>query len=164
MIGRLGERAGAFFQNYKTHFGKCLYLTEPCCFTWPPRWLANRISPEYRNHRWDFPCCAWSTLLTCRRHYPGRSDGIYSLVRFHSLRPSPKPGRVGSCISLFEACSAFTHVTACTLAKSPSDSLHQRLQQFRCLHYCSDCYRAERTSSRAGLSPAMDHHLSRRTR
>src|SRR6202035_1395786 len=32
-----------------------------------------------------------------------------------------KPGRVGSCISLFEACSAFTHVTACTLAKSPSD-------------------------------------------
>ena len=119
MIGRLGERAGAFFQNYKTHFGKCLYLTEPCCFTWPPRWLANRISPEYRNHRWDFPCCAWSTLLTCRRHYPGRSDGIYSLVRFHSLRPSPKPGRVGSYISLFEACSAFTHVMACMLAESP---------------------------------------------
>jgi hypothetical protein len=70
-----------------------------------------------------------------------------------------KPGRVGSCISLFEACSAFTRVTACTLAKSPSDSLHQRLQQFRCLHYCSDCYRVERTSSRAGLTPAVDHHL-----
>ena len=75
-----------------------------------------------------------------------------------------KPGRVGSCISLFEACSAFTHVTACTRAKSPSDSLHQRLQQFRCLHCCSDCYRVERTSSRAGLTPAVDHHLSRRTR
>ena len=42
-----------------------------------------------------------------------------SLERFHSLRPSPKPGRVGSCITLFEACSAFTHVTACMLAKSP---------------------------------------------
>jgi hypothetical protein len=64
-----------------------------------------------------------------------------SLIRFHSLRPSPKPGRVGSCISLFEACSAFIHVTACTLAKSPSDSLHQRLQQSRCLGCCSDCYR-----------------------
>src|SRR5215831_16509726 len=25
-----------------------------------------------------------------------------SLVRFHQLRPSPKPGRVGSCITLFE--------------------------------------------------------------
>src|SRR5260370_40468815 len=75
-----------------------------------------------------------------------------------------KPGRVGSCISLFEACSAFTHVTACTLAKSPSDSLHQRLQQSRCLHCCSDCYRVELTSSRAGLSPAMYHQLSRSAR
>jgi hypothetical protein len=43
----------------------------------------------------------------------------YSLIRFHQLRPSPKPGRVGSCITRFEACSAFTRVTACLLAKSP---------------------------------------------
>ena len=42
-----------------------------------------------------------------------------SLVSFHQLRPSPKPGRVGSCINVFEACSAFTHVTACLLAESP---------------------------------------------
>jgi hypothetical protein len=48
MIGRLGERAGASFQNYKTHLRKCLYLTEPCFFTWPPRWLANRVSPDKR--------------------------------------------------------------------------------------------------------------------
>jgi hypothetical protein len=106
----------------------------------------------YCDHRWDFSCCLWSPLLACRRQYPGRSDGIYSLVRFHSLRPSHEPGRVGSCIVGFGACSAFTHVTACTLAKSPSDSLHQRLQQLRCLHCCSDCYRVERTSSRAGYS------------
>jgi len=45
------------------------------------------------------------------------------------------------------------------VAKSLSDSLHQRLQQFRCLHRCSDCYRVERTSSRAGLTPAVDHDL-----
>jgi len=43
-----------------------------------------------------------------------------SLVPFHRLRPSPENRRVGSCISRFEACSAFTHVMACTLAKSPS--------------------------------------------
>jgi hypothetical protein len=52
-------------------------------------------------------------------------------------------------------------------ARSPSrqsDPLHQRLQQFRCLHCCSDCYRVERTSSRAGIPPAVDQHLSRRTR
>ena len=34
-------------------------------------------------------------------------------------RPSPTPRRVGTCIMDFEACSAFTHVTACTLAESP---------------------------------------------
>jgi hypothetical protein len=88
--------------------------------------------------------------------------GLMELVRsYHSTNfglPT-KPGRVGSCISLFEACSAFTHVTACMLAKSPSDSLHQRLQQSRCLPCCSDCYRVERTSCRAGLTPAVDHHL-----
>src|SRR6266849_138192 len=41
-------------------------------------------------------------------------------------------------------------------ARSPSrlsDPLHQRLQQSRCLHRCSDCYRLERTSSRAGIPP-----------
>jgi hypothetical protein len=52
-------------------------------------------------------------------------------------------------------------------ACSPSrqcDLLHRRLQRLRCLRRCSDCYRVERTSSRAGLTPAVDHHLSRRTR
>jgi len=90
----------------------------------PPSQSARPFSHELPvdsscHHRWDFPCCAWSTLPTCRRQYPGRFDGICSLVRFHQLRPSLEPGRVGSCITLFEACSAFTHVTACMLAKSP---------------------------------------------
>jgi hypothetical protein len=123
----------------------------------PPSQTARPFSHElpvdpHCDHRWDFPCCVWSALPACRRQYPGRSDGTRPLVPFHQLRPSHEPGRVGSCITVFGACSAFTHVTACTLAKSPSDSLHQRLQQSRCLHYCSDCYRVERTSSRAGYS------------
>ena len=51
--------------------------------------------------------------------------------------------------------------------RSPSrlrDPLHQRLQQSRCLHCCSDCYRVERTSSRAGLPPLWTTAFSRRTR
>jgi hypothetical protein len=38
-----------------------------------------------------------------------------------STRPISLPrngGQVGLCIGIFEACSAFTHVTACTLAGS----------------------------------------------
>jgi hypothetical protein len=79
-------------------------------------------------------------------------QAVILIVPFHQLRPSHEPERVGSCTVGFGACSAFTHVTDCTLAKSPSDSLHQRLQQSRCLNCCSDCYRVERTSSRAGYS------------
>ena len=37
--------------------------------------------------------------------------------------------------------------------------LHRRLQRLRYLHRCFDCYRAERTSSRAGLAPAVDQRL-----
>jgi hypothetical protein len=76
------------------------------------------------DHRWDFPCCYWSPLLACRRHYPGRNVEVDSLVPLHRHRPSPKCRRVGSCIALFEACSAFTHVTACTLAGSPEVTLY----------------------------------------
>src|SRR5207245_8201617 len=68
---------------------------------------------------WDFPCCVWSPLPACRRQYPGRSDGICSLVPFHQLRPSPNRRRVGPCIVVFDACSAFTYVTACMLTEAP---------------------------------------------
>src|SRR4029453_17136139 len=47
-----------------------------------------------------------------------------SLVLSHRLRPSPDYRRVGSCISCFGACSAFTRVTACRLAKSPKATLY----------------------------------------
>ena len=48
-------------------------------------------------------------------------------------------------------------------AHSPSrfhDPFHRRLQRLRCLYRCFSCYRVERTSSRAGLSPAEKHRLS----
>ena len=90
----------------------------------PPSQSARPFSRElpvdsYSDHCWDFPCYVWSPVPACRRHYPGRSDGTRSLVSFRRYQPSPCVRWVGSCINLFEACSAFTHVTACTLAESP---------------------------------------------
>jgi len=84
---------------------------------------------------------------------------IDSLIHSHRLRPSPKLRRVGSCIILFEACSAFTWLRPADSPSRLSDLLHRRLQQCRCLHCCSDCYRVERSSSRAGFSPAVDRRL-----
>src|SRR5215471_13536594 len=48
---------------------------------------------------------------------------------------------------------------ACTLAESPSDPFHRKLRQLRCLRCRFDCYRMERTSSRAGVSPAEVQRL-----
>jgi hypothetical protein len=74
-------------------------------------------------------------------------------------RPSLCNSQVGSCNYCFGTCSAFTHVTACTLAESPCDPLHRKLRQLRCLRCRFDCYRVERTSSRAGVAPAEVQRL-----
>jgi len=98
-------------------------------------------------------------MPTCHRHYPGRSDGACSLVPLHRQRPSLCNSQVGSCDCCFGACSAFTHVMACTLAGSPSDPFHRKLRQL-CYRHCRfDCYRVERTSSRAGVAPAEVQRL-----
>jgi hypothetical protein len=140
----------------------------------PPSHTAWPVSRELpvdpnRNHRWDFPCCAWSPLRTCRRQYPGRSDGTCSLVQFHSLRPSHELW-AGRLLHHYFRGQLSVHSRYGLHARQVafSDPLHQRLQQSRCLHRCSDCYRVERTSSRAGIPPlwtsAFTAHQSRSVR
>jgi hypothetical protein len=72
------------------------------------------------DHASGFPVLHTLSLCTCCRHYPGAADGLLfaqkspiriSLPRFHF--------RVGLHIDIFEVCSAFTRVAACTLARSP---------------------------------------------
>src|SRR5215467_10115710 len=66
------------------------------------------------------------------------SPSCISLPRFHC--------RVGLHIVLFEDCSAFTHVAACTLAQSPYIVTAIRgLQTFRHLHAGPGCFRRERS-------------------
>jgi hypothetical protein len=78
--------------------------------------------------------------IPCHRHYPGRFDEACSLVPLHRLRPSLCNSQVGSCNCFFGACSAFTHVMACTLAEPPCDPFHRKLRQLRCLRCRFDCY------------------------
>src|ERR1700737_2326456 len=83
------------------------------------------------------------------------SPNRVSLPRFHV--------RIGLHIVLFEVCSAFTRVAACTLARSPYVvTAIRRLQTLRLLHACSGRFRLERSPGGAC------HHwksaaLSRRT-
>src|SRR5450432_578078 len=63
---------------------------------------------------------------------PRRSGWAYCFAHSPSRISLPRKGyRVGLRIVLFEACSAFTHVTACTLARSPSrDPLSEGFSHF----------------------------------
>ena len=136
--------------------------------TSPPPHTARPVSRELpvdpdRDLRWGFPCCVWSPMRTCHRHYPGRFDEACPLVYLHRRRPSLCNSQVGSCNCFFGACSAFTHVTACTLAESPSDPLHRKLRQLCCLRCRFDCYRVERPVPGRELHPLKSSAFSRRT-
>src|SRR5262249_2753092 len=81
------------------------------------------------------------------------SPNRVSLPRFHV--------RVGLHIVLFEVCSAFTRVAACTLARSPYVvTAIRRLQTLRLLHACSGCFRLERIAG-WGLHPLESADLPR---
>ena len=111
-------------------------------------------------HRWGFPCCYWSTLHACRRHYPGRSDGISFARAIPSAAAIPITRRAGSCVNRFEACSAFTaryglharQVTYVTLYTGGSDGFVSSTAAPIASEWSEP-------SSRAGLSPAVVQRL-----
>src|SRR6516162_7122210 len=76
-------------------------------------------------------------------------------LRYRRDNPLTKPS---SC----EACSAFTRVAACTLARSPIVTANRRLQPFRYLHACPGCFRLERSPGGA-CTRWISAALSRRT-
>ena len=72
------------------------------------------------DHALGLPVLRTLSLCTCCRHYPGAASGRTASLTSPSRISLPRKGRrVGLRIVLFEACSAFTRVTACTLALSP---------------------------------------------
>jgi hypothetical protein len=139
------------------YYGPLRHARRPGLSLASRRLIGGSYSYPY-DHQWGFPCCVCSHISACRRQYPGRTDrtvrsspvdvGLPS-IRRGSAPASPVSGPAQRSPSLRPT-------------NSPShlrDPLHQRLQQLRYLHYCSDCYRVDRTSSRAGLSPAVDQRL-----
>jgi len=136
----------------------------------PPPELPGFVSTTSLSDTPDGPAClsraaSWSVLRpplgasvlrlipssACRRYYPDRSDGNLFARTFPSSSAFPNSQAVGSCKTLFEACSAFTLLRPTDLPSRLRDPLHQRLQQLRCLRCCSDCYRVERTKFPDGI-------------
>src|ERR1700688_841591 len=72
------------------------------------------------DHALGHPVLRTLSLCTCCRHYPRAAAGRTLRSTSPSRISLPRKGcRVGLRIVLFEDCSAFTRVTACTLALSP---------------------------------------------
>ena len=111
-------------------------------------------------HRRGFPFCL-SIPLSCMPSSLPRWTPWTSVARLlHRRRPSPLLRRVGFHITLFEACSTFTRVTACMLADSPKGSLS--LKCFSPIRYLLEppqVLPAGATSCRAGITPAEDTRL-----
>ena len=83
------------------------------------------------DHALGLPVFRALSLCTCCRQYPGVASGR-SFAHSPSRISLPRYGsRVGLHIVLFEACSAFTRVAACTLALSPiRDTLIEGFSHF----------------------------------
>ena len=92
-------------------------------------------------------------MPACRRHYPGRIDGTDSLSAAPSTStfPTLQLGRLLHYIfrGLLSVHSRYNLQTRQVALRDP---LHRRLRRLCCLHRRSDCYRVERSSSRAGLT------------
>src|SRR5258708_36527587 len=84
------------------------------------------------DHAMGLPVLRTLSLSTCRRHYPGTASGrIASLSSSRRISLPRKGCRVDLRIVLFEDCSAFTRVAACTLALSPiRDTLIEGFSHF----------------------------------
>src|SRR6266446_2187791 len=101
-----------------------LALSTPCRSSRRTAFLVYMLPPLPRCSGW-----ASSSLVSPNR---------VSLPRFHV--------RIGLHIGIFEVCSAFTRVAACTLAGSPYVvTAIRRLQTLRLLHACSGRFRRERS-------------------
>jgi len=115
------------------------------------------------SHRRGFPCSDDFLFHACRRHYPG---GTARCCRYHvgRRRPSLKTRQVGFRNFLFEACSAFTRVSACMVAKSPQVTRYTRVLQRIC-YLLAPLWLlpAERPIGRVGFAPTENRRLSRRT-
>src|ERR1700675_3037401 len=84
------------------------------------------------DHAMGLPVLRTLSLCTCCRHYPGAAAGRTLRSASPSRISLPRKGcRVGLRIVLFEDCSTFTRVAACTLALSPiRDTLIEGFSHF----------------------------------
>src|ERR1700754_1845000 len=152
----------------------------PCSFLRSPRNQGSFARPELPGFTATTSLSATPTRSACpsreseEGHDPSRGGASRVACEILRYMPSPIPRRnrevrvvcfppgsglpqvikwVGFRIKTFEACSAFTRVTACTFAGLLTSPFHRRLRQLRCLHRRFDCYRLKRLLPEGTFTP-----------
>jgi hypothetical protein len=121
--------------------------------------LSSRPSPRHRVSRVAFsPRCVRAIATT-----PVEPLGALLALLPQRWQLSLRNRQVSLHIACFEACSAFTRVTARTLAESLTDPFHRRLRTDRCLPARCDCYRLERSLAGRGFHPLRNCAFTRHT-
>jgi len=111
---------------------------------------------EFASARPGVPPLAQTTFPACRAHYPGGPEPVRASVTSRSMLPSPFLRRVGFHDFTFEACSSFTRVTACRVARPPYVAFVTRLRPGP-LPGRAACQLPDLpTTIRVGLSPTGD--------
>ena len=125
-----------------------------------------RATPPSRASRPEFiEGCVHSLFHACCRQYPGGTCRCSCRSLPDRWQPSPLSGRVGFRIMAFEACTAFTYVTARMVAKPPLAARYVRVLQTMALPPSSaPTATGWSDSCRAGFAPAEEWRLPRRTR
>src|SRR4029077_13434842 len=115
------------------------------------------------DHAVGLPVLRALSLCTCCRHYPGAAAGRNPRSSHPAVAAFPDSAVGSACTS------TFSRLARRSLALRPAHSRgHQvviairRLQPFRYLHDCSDCFRLERIAARA-LHPPESAAFPRRT-
>ncbi len=139
------------FPNLLSFYTYCVCLElrplPSTSITWLPRYC------EPLRHAKGLPVLRALPLCACCRHYPGAAteDTLRSFPQSYQPSPIGSSGRPARCpfrglLSVYSRYGLHTRWIAYSV------SLHRRLQPFRYLHDCSDCFRPDRFS-RVGLSP-----------
>src|SRR6266446_9575566 len=107
---------------------------------------------------WGLPCCVRFPCVHAVATTPAQRLGVLFALLHPAVSAFPERVVGSACaLSFSRIAQRFTRVTACTLALSPIPHANRRLQPFRYLHDCSDCFRLERC--RVGLTPTGKRRL-----
>jgi hypothetical protein len=129
--------------------------------------LDRRVNPR---GSWSLREHTRSQAPSLRRHYPAATvlracppplGGPACPARASAWQEFPRHRWGFPCcvlhIKSFEACSAFTHVTACWLAGPPGGPWQRRLRRSRYLQRRCDCYRFGAKVAGRELHPLKNH-------